>query len=390
MDSTGTRITKETKNRIRVDYEGKLSFGQRIKKKLTTSNTWIKVLINVFRFVMMLGVSYVILYPFIARIAGSFMSREDVIDATVSLIPRHFTLEIYKALIIENQYFEALLNTALLSLMCALLQTFIACLIGYGLAKFKFKGNNLVMILVVITMAIPHRTIQMALQRFFTDFDILKPRIIPKVMSIINYITQGAGGEEVFSPEQIDSFKGIIGFIRTKMFDAGLVERIPFDMTYGKRGYICFAILSLTGLAFKNGLYIYMMRQFFKGVPDELEESAYVDGCGVFRTFFKIILPLSIPMMITIFLFAFSWQWTDEYYTSMFFTSKLEDIKVIFMSNVYQVPDSLRDANFAGQVLYSNVIQNTGGLLIIMPLVILYLFCQRYLVQGIERSGLVG
>ena len=63
------------------------------------------------------------------------------------------------------------------------------------------------------------------------------------------------------------------------------------------------------------------MRQFFHGVPDELEESAYVDGSGTFRTFFQIILPLSIPMMITIFLFSFSWQWTDKFYTELFFSS---------------------------------------------------------------------
>ena len=59
-------------------------------------------------------------------------------------------------------------------------------------------------------------------------------------------------------------------------------------------------ILSICGLAFKNGLYIFMLRQFFRGVPDELEESAYIDGSGVIRTFLTIILPLSIPMMITV------------------------------------------------------------------------------------------
>ena len=150
-------------------------------------------------------------------------------------------------------------------------------------------------------------------------------------------------------------------------------------------------IMSIGGIAFKNGLYIYLMRQFFKGVPDELEESAYVDGSGVFRTFFQIILPLAVPMMITVFLFSFSWQWTDEFYTELFFYAK-EGMpgKVYLMPDVYQVPTSLYDVNFAGAALYHNVVQNTGGMLIILPLVILYLFCQKYLVQGIERSGLVG
>jgi ABC-type glycerol-3-phosphate transport system permease component len=59
------------------------------------------------------------------------------------------------------------------------------------------------------------------------------------------------------------------------------------------------------------------------------------------------------------------------------------------MPDVYKTPASI-DLNYAGATLYQNVIQNTGGMLIIAPLIILYLFCQKYLVQGIERSGLVG
>ena len=109
MDST-TKITKETKKTIRVDYEGKLSFKERLLNKLKASNTWIKVAINILRFILMLGVSYVILYPFFAKIAGSFMTKEDVVDATVAIIPKHFTLDIYKYMITENNYFEALLT----------------------------------------------------------------------------------------------------------------------------------------------------------------------------------------------------------------------------------------------------------------------------------------
>ena len=348
MDSTKPIVTKETKNKISVDYEGKLSFKERLSKKLRSSFVWIKALVTVLRFILMLGVSFVIIYPFIARIAGSFMSREDIIDSTVSLIPKHFTLEIYKAIIIDNHYFEALFNTLLLSLFCALLQTFVACLVGYGLAKFKFKGNTLVMAAVVVTMIIPHGALKLSLIQHFQMFDIA---------TVISW-----------------DHKGIIELIFGK----------PIDMsnTYGP-----LIVLSVCGLAFKNGLYIYLLRQFFKGVPDELEESAYVDGSGTFRTFIQIILPLAIPMMITVFLFSFSWQWTDEFYTRIFFQNNLD--KVYLMPDVYRIPQSI-DLNFAGSTLYQNVIQNTGGMLIIVPLIILYLFCQKYLVQGIERSGLVG
>ena len=130
------------------------------------------------------------------------------------------------------------------------------------------------------------------------------------------------------------------------------------------------------------------MRQFFKGVPDELEESAYVDGAGTLRTFFQIIIPLSVPMMITIFLFSFSWQWTDNFYTTAFFPS---DEAMKLMPDIYsEVPDSLTYIGFAGKDLFDSAVRNTASLMIIAPLVVVYLFCQKYLVQGIERSGLVG
>ena len=129
-----------------------------------------------------------------------------------------------------------------------------------------------------------------------------------------------------------------------------------------------------------------MMRQFSRGVPDELEESAYIDGSGTFGTFMRIILPQSIPMMITIFLFSFSWQWTDNFYTNLFFTSSGPTL----MPDIVAIPKSLFIKDFAAATAYEAAIRNTCGLLIIAPLVIIYLFCQRYLVQGIERSGIVG
>ena len=344
-------VTKETKNRIRVDYEGKLSLQERLKSKIKASATWIKGVITVFRFILMLGVSFVILFPFFARIANSFMSTKDILDSTVALIPKNFTLDIYKYIILDNSYFEALLNTTLLSLLCAFIQTLITCLIGYGLAKFKFKGNKLLMGAVVVTMVIPHATLNLSLIQHFSQFDLLK---------VISW-----------------DYKGIIE----------ILTGAPLDLS---NSFWPLAVLSVFGLAFKNGLYIYLMRQFFKGVPDELEESAYVDGSGVFRTFFQIILPLSVPMMITVFLFSFSWQWTDQFYTKIFFTVLDEETKIYLMPDVFSnVPKSL-SAAVEAVPKYATVIRNTAGMMIIMPLVIVYLFCQRYLVQGIERSGLVG
>ena len=112
------KIKKETKNRIRVDFE-RTSLWTRIRLKFFTGTAFVKAVWWIFRLILLLGISYVILQPFYAKIASSFMGREDFVDVTVKLIPKRPTLDTYKAIIEESGYFGALLNTTILSLACA-------------------------------------------------------------------------------------------------------------------------------------------------------------------------------------------------------------------------------------------------------------------------------
>ena len=354
------KITKESKNKIRVEFD-RTPLKERLKAKFLNLYFFQQVAWIIFRLVLLVGISYVVLFPFISKIAGSFMSPEDFVDVTVRLIPKNFTLDIYKAVLFELDYWEAFTNTFLISFLGALFQTFICCLIGYGLAKFRFKGNTLVMMLVILTMIVPHQTLQLSMFMGFRYFDVL---------GILSFLSGGASVG--FMP---DSFNELLAGIQ--------IIDLPDHGLALTNTYAPLIILSLTGLAFKNGLYIFMLRQFFTGVPDALEESAYIDGSGVFHTFFTIILPLSIPMMVTVFLFAFCWQWTDDFYTELFFTTS----KITLMPDIVEVPTSLK-TDYAGQNMYYTAIRNTCGLCIIMPLVVLYCFGQNFLVQGIERSGL--
>ncbi len=339
---------KETKNTIRVEFE-RTPLLERMKAKFINLYTLKKVVWYLFRFLLLLGISYVILFPFYTKVASSFMSTDDFVDVTVRLIPKHPTLSTYSAIITDNKYFTALLNTFILSLVCGLLQTFVCCLIGYGFAKFKFKGNNLLFLLVIFTMVVPHTTLQLSLFMKFRYFDIL---------GIVNFL----GGGVTNAVDILESTS--INLINTNW---------PLY------------ILSATGLAYKNGLYIFLLRQFFKGIPDELEESAYLDGSGVFRTFFTIIIPLSVTMLVTVFMFSFCWQWTDNFYTDLFYTTAGDTL----LPDIVKIPKSL-DTAYAGQALYTAAIRNTCGILIIAPLIVLYLFGQKYIVQGIERSGITG
>lgn len=354
----GSAVMRDPSAKIKVEFD-RAPLGQRIKSKYLSLFFAKRVLWYLFRLVLLIGISYVVLYPFITKVAGSIMAPQDFVDVTVLIIPKNFTLDTYVAIFNELSYMEAFINTFMLSISCAVLQTLACSIIAYGLAKFKFKGAKYVFLLVILTMIVPHRTLYYSMFVNFRWFDIRDP---------ISSMFDGPGilqliGFELFG---IEDFASGVNLNNT---------------------YFPLIILSIFGLAFKNGLYIFLLRQFFRGVPDELEESAYIDGSGVYKTFIQIILPLSIPMMITVFLFAFSWQWTDSFYTGMFFPTS----KTLLMSGIVNIPESLRvksEAFAAGQNLYFSAIRNTCGLMIIAPLVVVYVFCQKFLVQGIERSGL--
>ncbi len=325
----------------------KIGFWKRLSLKIFSVNFLVQVIWKIFRFVLLVGISYIIIYPFFTKISASFFSQTDFIDSTVKLIPKYPTLATYKAIIIDNNYFQALFNTATISVVTAVFQTLVTAIIGYGLAKFKFKGRNLIFILVIITMVVPNQTLMLSMFMKFKYFDIYG--IIAGLNHLFRFTTKAT--------PSIDMINSLWPQL----------------------------ILALTGLGFKNGLYIFIFRQFYKGVPDELEEAAYVDGSGIFKTYFRIILPLTVPMMVTIFMFSFSWAWTDTYYSSLFYTSTGPKL----LPGIIEVPTTINTA-FAAQELYESAILNTAGLLVILPLFIIFLFAQNALVEGIERSGIVG
>nr|WP_300769168.1 carbohydrate ABC transporter permease [uncultured Acetatifactor sp.] len=294
------------------------------------------------QYALLIGLSYYILSPLLLKIATSFMTESDLLDSLVVYIPREFTLWNYRRAAEFLNYWEALRNTALISLTAGLIQMLVCSLVGYGLAKFKFKGRGLVMAVVFFSIITPPLTYQPSMYLHFRYFDVFG-------------IIEAATGSTI---NLLDSLWPLL-------------------------------ILSVTGFAFKNGLYIFMMMQFFRGFPEELEEAAYVDGYGVFRTFFRIILPNSIPMLITVFTFAFAWQWTDTFYTSMFFSRIKTLSNMLSRGFEGMTVDGHAMALSAGQPL-TIALGGTYSLMVIVPLIIVYIFTQRFLTQGIERSGIVG
>ena len=192
------KMKKNTKRKIRVEFE-RAPLKERLKAKFLSMYFVKKVVWYIFRLILLIGVSYIVLFPFFSKIAGSFMVPDDFVDATVRLIPKKFSTDTYSAIWKENSYLEAFSNTLFLSAMCAVVQTFICCFIAYGLAKFKFKGRGLVFLAVIFTLAIPHKTLEFSMFSKFIDFDVL---------GIFKFLN--GGGWEIFGKTIIKESPDII------------------------------------------------------------------------------------------------------------------------------------------------------------------------------------
>lgn len=290
-----------------------------------------------FRLVLLVGISFIILYPFLIKLSSAFMAVEDTYDDTVSLIPRHPTLDNIKYLFENLPMLTAMLNTLVVSLLVSVLSAISSTLVGYGLAKYRFRGKNVVLFFVLFSLLIPFSTIIIPSYMYFRYFDF---------WGIFNLIF----GQ---TPSTINTF---------------------FPMGF----------LAFTGLGFRSGLYILIMMQCFKGLPKELDEAGMVDGAGTARTFWSINLPLAKSMIFVVFVLAFAWQWTDTLYSSLLFSD------VPLFPQILSMINARAETALGNGTYVKSLLTNGAVLLMILPLIVVYIFVQRKLVQGIERTGLVG
>lgn len=251
----------------------------------------------------------------------TFKSVKDLYNSNIKYIPQHFTVEYLDRIFQGMNYWQTCLYTGGFCLTIAVIQTFVSTLTAYGFARFRFKGSGLIFGLVIMTMIVPPQIIMIPL---YTSFRFFLGRY------------------------------NLIGSMAPSL------------------------ILSLTGLGIRNGLYIFMMRQFLRNLPRELEEAAYLDGYNLFQTFIQIILPSSISMMTVVFVLSFCWQWTDTIYSGMFMSSL-----PLIVNRVGAVRDLEIDVLDA-------MLRNSAALLAVIPLALLYICLQNLFIQGIERSGITG
>ncbi len=309
-------------------------------KRKILLNKATKLIWMIFRTVLITGLSFIIIYPIIIKFSTSIKSYVDIYDPSVFLIPKKITFFNYQRVIEFVDYFKTLINSLSFTTLNGILQTASCALVAYGLARFKFKGRGILFVAVILTMIVPAQTILMPLYLQF------------KYFSFVSFFT-------------IVPRENGISLLNT---------------------YWPLVMMSLTSLGIKNGLFIFILRQYFKNMPVVLEEAAYIDGCGTFKTFIRIMLPGAVPMIVTIFLFSFVWIWNDYFYTA-FLTPSMNIMSISIVSIGQRINNFDRDPfNAITTMMYNN----SAMILHMIPLIILYTFTQRYFVESIEKSGIVG
>jgi multiple sugar transport system permease protein len=128
---------------------------------------------------------------------------------------------------------------------------------------------------------------------------------------------------------------------------------------------------------FGNAFFIFLMVQFIRNIPIELDEAAMLDGCNKIQIFYKILLPLISPSVITSTIFSFYWIWQD-FFQPLIFMSKIKNFTVSLALNMYLDPNA---ANNYGGMFSMSVVS-------LVPVVVIFFVFQRYLVEGVASSGL--
>ncbi len=311
----------------------------RVKKYTPT------VLAYAARYVMLLCFSYALLYPFVYIGVNSLKTPMDWLDPTVTWVPKSLNFDNFTVAFKYLDYWKTLGYTALNCIIPALISFFTCAVAGYGLARFKFKGRGILNAIMIICIMIPDPLIMIPSYNNFRHLDFL---------GIFGLIYRLTGTD-----------------LRISIINTPLVFIIPAILAVG----------------IKNGLFIYIYSQFFKGLPKELEEAAWIDGAGPYKTFMNIVLPSSGASNITVLVFAIVWYWND-YYQAQIYLSDKQPMSVVlsnFNTNLTLLGDIRNQYAFANGTLLL-----TCCLIAILPVLIFFLFMQRKFVQSIATCGIVG
>lgn len=276
-------------------------------------------------YLLLISIGFIYLYPILYMISTAFKSASDIVNPAVSWVPTQFYLGNFKRAFKVLRYFEVLRDSLLVTLLPAIIQTIICSFIGYGFAKFNFKFKGIILVLVILTFIIPAQVY-----------------MIPKYQL----------------------------FYQLKLLNTPWAIILP----------------SIFGQGLNSAIFILIFFQFFRMIPNSLNEAAEIDGAGPYRTFFTIAIPLAGQSFLICFLFGFVWYWNETYMLSLF-AADYPNLQIRLSSFVAEYSEMYKDESM---LKLNEGVRLAATLLILIPMLLIYLVMQKWFVEGIERSGITG
>ena len=294
-----------------------------------------------FRIFFLLSVGYIIIYPLLSMISYSFISLKDLYDPSIVWVPKTLDFNNYKMAWQALDYTNSLWNTIYKCVFSAFLEVASCSLVAYGLARFKFKESGFLFGIVLLTAIVPVQVYVISSYLNYSDFTLYG------FIDLLN---------NIFKTE-----------IEINLINSPLVFYLP----------------ALFGVGIRSGLFIFIYRQFFLGLPAELEEASWIDGAGPLKTFLRVVIPSSGTVFLTVTIFAVIWYWNDYYQSIMYFTADYP--LAVALSGITARLSQM-------QYSYEKAVGPTmaGCLLFIGPMLIMYAILQKQFIKSIDRVGIVG
>lgn len=310
----------------------------------TRMQRWGKRLMLAGFYLVCICLAYQLLYPVLYMFSMAIRDPGDVNDPSIIWIAKNFTLDNFRDAIKSMNYGQAFKVSMTLCITCGVLDVFSCAIAGYGFARFDFRGKKILFALVIFTMVVPSQTLVLPLYMRWRYADF-------------------GGLVQLFTGAK---YMNLIGTLWPLIIPAAF------------------------GMGVRSGLYIFIYRQFFKNLPGELEDAAYIDGAGPYRTFVSIMLPNIKNAIITVALFSFVWNW-GEYYLSKSFLGSTNRSIMVSLSTLRQ--DLSQVSALAGVQIISNpekvaTRMMAGCLLTAAPMLVMFIFTQRFLADSIEHMGM--
>lgn len=312
------------------------------KKCMSLAMSWCYQL---FRYLVLLGISYVVLYPVLSLLLTSITLPTDLFLNNHVWIPKNPTFTNFTDTLKYFRYTQHAWISAQIAIVGTVL-TLVSCsLVGYGLARYRFKGNMFIFMCVILTIIVPTQTAVIPTYVYYQQFDFL-----------------GIGT--------------IIGWFTGKPLTVNLLDTMwvyYFPATFA------------SGL--NSGLFIFLFRQFFRNMPRELEDAGRVDGCNPLSVYIRIILPNTKPVFVTVALLSCIFYWNDTLLSGRY--SGVEENFPI-LHYIQSITDVMIMRGFGITPEEMLVQKNVMILLAIMPLILVFLFCQKFFIECMDRSGVKG